>query len=94
MIELTKAQKIVATEYAGGEFSYFADMTWLQVRPALEDCGDTLFVFFMCEFADDEGCDSLGEAVDRMEKVLREVEEVQRALEKGLREEEADADGA
>jgi len=73
---LTEIQKIARDNYAGGNFSHVESVE------ETEDVGDTLFEFVMRELAPSEDCDSLDEAIRRMETAKREIEEVIEALRK------------
>lgn len=44
-------------------------------------CGDSLLTFIMNELAESEGCDSVEEAVSRMNVAIRQIEQVRDALE-------------
>jgi len=63
-------QRIVAEAYEGGEF-VSKDLT-----------GDGLFDFLIREVSEKEGVDSIGEAMRRLDTVIKQVEEVRRAFDR------------
>jgi len=64
----SKILSILTQTYAGGDFAnaYFG--------------GDTLFEFLMIELSEQEGCDSIVEAINRIEGAIAELSEVRDAL--------------
>lgn len=67
-------QQVVATSYDDGNHQCLSpDDT--------NDCGDTLLAFLMTELSDNEGCDSAGCAIDRIDSAIRQLTEVRAAFE-------------
>jgi hypothetical protein len=73
-------QKGVVRIYGGGDYAHFADEGAISYEQ-LDQCGDTLFEFLMIELSDAEDCDSLEEAVRRLESARRQLDEALGALE-------------
>lgn len=67
-------QQIVLASYEGGEFTSDSPSD-------IDDCGDSLLKFLLCELSASEGCDSYACAVNRLDTVIRQLEEVRRAFE-------------
>ncbi len=69
---LNKQQQIAAKVYGGGDYSYVTSIE--QVERA--NIGDTLFLFIMRELDESEGCNSMGEAIRRMERAQADIQVV------------------
>lgn len=79
-MSFNKYQTIAAQTYAGGDFAHCESLS------EAKQIGDTLFGFVMVELADSEGCDSLEEAIRRMENALDDLRGVYNALESAANE--------
>lgn len=67
-------QQTVLASYEGGEF--------ISDSPSdINDCGDSFLKFLLCELSASEGCDSYSCAVNRLDTVIRQLEEVRSAFE-------------
>lgn len=86
----SEAQILVINSYQEGEFSYMAEPEACelngsspeQVRQALMDeCGDGLLRFLLVELSKSEDCNSLDEAVRRIDKACDQLREVAQAIE-------------
>lgn len=71
---LTPWQRIVADNYAGGDFAH------VQTLDECRDVGDTLFTFLMIELDPNEDCDSFDEAIRRVDVARRQIDELDEAL--------------
>lgn len=71
---LDKFQRIVADSYKEGEFSSVG------IIQEAKDLGDGLFTFLMIELSEDEDCDSIEEAISRINKIISQVRQVCQAL--------------
>lgn len=78
-MDLNDWQKAVARTYSDGDFAFFADKGEIQDED-LDQCGDALFVFLMLDLSDTEDCDSLEEAIRRIESARRQLIEAIDAL--------------
>jgi hypothetical protein len=72
-MHLNKWQKAVARTYGDGDYGHFAESGEIRDNE-LDQCGDTLFEFLMLELSDAEDCDSLEEAVRRVESACRQLD--------------------
>lgn len=79
-MRLNKWQKAVARTYGDGDYAYFAEAGEIS-DSELDQCGDTLFAFLMLELSDAEDCDTLEEAIRRVESARRQLDEALRVLE-------------
>ncbi|MFC1336168.1 MAG: hypothetical protein G8D89_16320 [gamma proteobacterium symbiont of Clathrolucina costata] len=68
MSDLNQFQKVVKTSYGEGDFSYIESVD------ETVGCGDSLFHFLMVELSTSEGCDSLDEAIRRLERAKVDME--------------------
>jgi len=75
-MSLDKYQRIVAGAYEDGLFRQ------TQSVQSAEDLGDGLFTFLLRELSENEGVDSLREALSRLDTILAEVLVVQQAFER------------
>ncbi len=69
-----EAQKICASTYASGDFSYASE---------LKDCenvGDGLFTFLMTELSSKEDCTDLDVATQRLETVVADIQKIAAAV--------------
>jgi hypothetical protein len=67
-------QRTAAENYAGGDFAWILDHPdW---RAKVEDCGDTFFTFLMLEFSDLEYPTDKADALQRLQRVADDVEEL------------------
>jgi hypothetical protein len=67
-------QQKILHGYEGGEFAYLCEPAATEAD--LENCGDGLLVFVIREVADSEGCDSVEMAYDRIERGIKNFEEI------------------
>lgn len=74
MSDMNAFQRIAIGAYADGEFSHIEEHSFGH------NYGDTLFAFVLTELSEKEDCDSLEEAVNRMRRAVRELQEVADAL--------------
>ena len=72
---LNKAQTILVNTYGDGDYLHITDAAQADM------VGDTLFTFLMRELDDDEGCDSVETASDRVRTAIAQLMEVADALE-------------
>jgi hypothetical protein len=70
-LQFNDQQRLVLQNYDNGEFSYLLDDP-----AALGNCGDTLLIFMIKELADQEGCDSMTEAYNRVCSAARQLTEI------------------
>lgn len=73
-MKLDKFQRIVALAYEGGEYS------WMKREEQVRQSGDGLFIFLISEIAQHQDCDSVEEAIRRLDTITREVQEVRYAF--------------
>ena len=67
---LNKPQQIAVETYIGGEFGHVSTVE------EAENVGDTLFLFIMRELSDEEDCDSIDEAIQRLERSQADIQKV------------------
>ena len=79
---LNKFQIAVAKVHGGGDYAYIIDVPPDEAVAVYEDCGDTLFTFFMRELSDDVGSMRISTALQRMETARREVQDAIDAIER------------
>jgi len=78
-MHLNDWQKAVARTYSDGDYADFAETGEIG-DSELDQCGDTLFEFLMLEPSDAEDCDSLEEALRRVESAWRRLDDALRVL--------------
>lgn len=71
---LNPFQRACADVYGGGDFAHVQNVE--QAREA----GDTLFTFLMIELAAAEGCDSVDEAVRRLDMAVADIQGAAEAI--------------
>lgn len=81
MDKLNDFQKIVARNYANGDYAYIADLSdFNDVSDAVATAGDGLFRLLMSELSTHEGVDTYDEALRRVHTAQRDLQEVVDAL--------------
>ncbi len=70
-------QQVVAAAYNGGDHA-------CQTPENINDCADTLLTFLMRELSEKEECESIEEAISRLDVAIRELEEVRSAFQAKL----------
>jgi hypothetical protein len=78
-MHLNDWQKAIAQTYSDGDYAHFAETGEIG-DSELDRCGDTLFEFLMLELSDAEDCDSLEEAVRRVESACCQLDDALRVL--------------
>ncbi len=64
-------QQKILMDYQGGEFAYLCNPD--ATEEDLENCGDGLLVFVIRELSDSEGCDTLDEAYNRIQRGMEDL---------------------
>src|SRR3989344_3124927 len=79
---LNDAQRFFLDTYSNGDFAELASIeSSAERKNAIEQCGDTLLRFFMAELASSEDCHDLPTAVDRIDQVHLEVQQLAEVFE-------------
>lgn len=74
-------QKILVGAYAAGEFADLAEYTDPKAAQAsARHLGDPLLAFLLAELSENEGCDSMDEALKRIRTSIGQLEQVEKAL--------------
>lgn len=73
-IRFDEFQQTVLVAYEEGEFSTYSPSD-------IDDCGDSLLTFLLCELSESEGCDTDACAVERLDTAIRQLETVRNAFE-------------
>lgn len=71
---LSPAQQILVATYANGDFSHIKSID------ESREVGDTLFLFLMIELDEKEDCDSINEAIRRVDSSMRDLHKVATSL--------------
>jgi hypothetical protein len=66
-------QNIVIGRYCNGEFQSLLPRD-------VPDCGDGLLKFLLTELSENEGCDSIGEAIRRLDSAIGELTELRNSI--------------
>lgn len=67
---LNKPQQIAVETYIGGEFGHVSTVE------EAGNVGDTLFLFIMRDLSDEEDCESIDEAIQRLQRAQADIEAV------------------
>lgn len=89
---INEAQRLLLRHYEGGEFAHLIEeleaidhgdpeRVLSMASGRVDECGDGLLRFLFVELSDNEDCDSLEEAVSRIDTALRQLAEVSARIE-------------
>jgi hypothetical protein len=74
MQDINEYQRTALKVYADGDFDYLERYSWT------DEYGDSLLSFVMAELSDNEDCESLDMAVDRIQSGIDDLQTVLAAL--------------
>lgn len=74
MEDINSFQRIALTVYADGDFDY------LKTYDYKDEYGDSLLSFVLAELSDNEDCESLAMAIDRIQSGIDDLQAVLAAL--------------
>lgn len=82
---LNRAQALCLAAYANGEFEYLVNLaTQKELDAELKGIADGLLQFLVVELSDSEDCDSVDDALRRMNLVVGDLQRVKSSLENEL----------